>query len=260
MIATGGGNDLVRYNVGDGQDTVTDNGGFDTLALINVDASLAPSATAAFWNVTNTGTRLSVDTDAAGTIDEVAATGLEALSIQLGDGGDTVTLDGNLGAGGAGLFAITANGGLAGADGADIVDARTLSSTTGIVFNGGAGSDWFVSSNAGGTDTFNGGADGVTGDTVDYSAVSGQRRDRQPVGQRCEFDRRGQRHADQRGERDRHLRGRHVQRQQRQQPVRRARRRGGGRRSTATPAPAGRSASMRRVTGWSRTRPAMWTS
>ncbi len=114
-----------------------------------------------------------MDTDAAGTIDEVAATGFEALAVQLGDGGDTVTLDGNLGAGGAGLFAITVNGGLAGADGADIVDARTLSSATGIVFNGGAGSDRFVSSNAGGTDTFNGGADGVTGDTVDYSAVTG---------------------------------------------------------------------------------------
>ena len=173
VIATGGGNDLVLYNVGDGQDTVTDNGGFDTLGLINVDATLAPSATAASWTITNTGTTLSVDTDAAGTIDEVAATGFEALAVQLGDGGDTVTLDGNLGAGGAGLFAITVNGGLAGADGADIVDARTLSSATGIVFNGGAGSDRFVSSNAGGTDTFNGGADGVTGDTVDYSAVTG---------------------------------------------------------------------------------------
>ena len=173
VIATGGGNDLVLYNVGDGQDTVTDNGGFDTLGLINVDATLAPSGTAASWTITNTGTTLSVDTDAAGTIDEVAATGFEALAVQLGDGGDTVTLDGNLGAGGAGLFAITVNGGLAGADGADIVDARTLSSATGIVFNGGAGSDRFVSSNAGGTDTFNGGADGVTGDTVDYSAVTG---------------------------------------------------------------------------------------
>ncbi len=173
VIATGGGNDLVQYNVGDGQDTATDNGGFDTLALINVDATQAASATAASWTITNTGTTLSVDTDAAGTIDEVAATGFEALSIQLGNGGDTVMLDGNLGGGGSGLFAITVNGGLGGAEGADIVDARTLSSATGIVFNGGAGSDRFVSSNAGGTDTFNGGADGVTGDTVDYSAVSG---------------------------------------------------------------------------------------
>ena len=260
VIATGGGNDLVLYNVGDGQDTVTDNGGFDTLALINVDATHAASATAASWTITNTGTTLSVDTDAAGTIDEVAATGFEALAIQLGDGGDTVTLDGNLGAGGAGLFAITVNGGLAGADGADIVDARTLSSATGIVFNGGAGSDRFVSSNAGGTDTFNGGADGVTGDTVDYSAVTGS-------GVTVNLSASGVNSTG--AGNDTLINVENVigtnqadtfSRQQRQQHVRRARRRGGRRRSTATPAPAGRSASMRRVTGSSRTRPAKWTS
>ena len=61
---------------------------------------------------------------------------------------------------------ITVNGGA----GNDIVDASALTTTHGIVFNGGGSDDTLISSNAGGNDTFNGGGGN---DTIDYSHVTG---------------------------------------------------------------------------------------
>jgi Ca2+-binding RTX toxin-like protein len=167
-INPAGGNDIVLYNVGDGQDVVTDTAGIDTLGLINVGAGGLPSATAAAWNVTAGGVTLKVDTDAALTTDEVAATGMEALVVQLGDGGDTVTLDGNLA--GTGLASIIINGGAAGADGADTIDARTLSSANAINANLGTANDTFRAANVVAADSVNGAAG--TGDTADYTAAT----------------------------------------------------------------------------------------
>ena len=61
---------------------------------------------------------------------------------------------------------------LGGADN-DVVDASALTSLHGIEFDGEEGDDTFMSSNAGGDDTFDGCDNGPNGDTVDYSAVTG---------------------------------------------------------------------------------------
>ena len=169
VINSGGGDDVVVYNAGDGQDTVTDTGGIDALALTNFGAGGAPSGTAATWNVTASGGTLSVDTDAAITTDEVAATGIEALVVQLGDGGDTVMLDGNLA--GTGLASITINGGAAGADGADTIDARSsVQRERHQRQSRRTANDTFTAANVVANDTVNGG--GGTGDSLDYSVAT----------------------------------------------------------------------------------------
>ena len=170
VINAGGGDDLVLYSIGDGQDTVDGQGGNDTLALINF-AGGAPSATSATFAVTENAGHLIVQTDGADA-PEVDALGMESVQAQLGNGGDTVTLTGNLvGAGistGAGGIAIT------GGSGADTVDASGLTSVNAITFtNLNTGDDTFKAANVLANDQVDGGTGGETiGDTADYSAAS----------------------------------------------------------------------------------------
>jgi VCBS repeat-containing protein len=162
-INAGGGNDLVLYNVGDGHDTVDGGPGFDTLALVNLTNG-APSATPATFAVGASGTHLTVDTDGIGA-HEIDATGMDALQVQLGNGGDTVTLSGNIAATGVSAIAVT------GGSGADTLDASGLTSANAITSsNLGGGDDTFKAANVIANDVVDGA--GGTGDTADYSAAS----------------------------------------------------------------------------------------
>jgi Ca2+-binding RTX toxin-like protein len=169
-INAGGGSDLVVYDVGDGHDTVDGQGGTDTLALINFTAG-APSATSATFTVAESGGHLIVNTDGGGTA-EVDALGMESLQVQLGNGGDTVTLTGNI----AGAGISTGAGGIviAGGNGADTIDASGLTSANAIAFsNLNTGDDTFKAANVVANDQVDGGTGGETlGDTADYSAAS----------------------------------------------------------------------------------------
>ena len=168
-IITGGGDDVVLYNVGSGQDTVTDSAGADILALTNFGVGGAPSGTPATWSITAAGPTLSVDTDLPATTDEVAATGVEKVVVQLGDGGDTVVLDGNLA--GASVTSVEVNGGAGGADGIDTLDARTLSAGTAIINTDlGLSNDIYRAADTTASDNVNAG--GGAGDLLDYSVAS----------------------------------------------------------------------------------------
>ena len=169
-INAGGGNDLVVYDVGDGHDTVDGEGGTDTLALINFTAG-APSATSATFTVTESTGHLIVNTD-GGAPAEVDALGMESLQVQLGNGGDTVTLTGNIA--GAGISAGPGGIVIAGGNGADTIDASGLTSASAITFsNLNTGDDTFKAANVVANDQVDGGTGGETlGDTADYSAAS----------------------------------------------------------------------------------------
>ena len=166
-INAGGGNDLVLYNVGDGHDTVDGEGDTDTLALINFTAGV-PSATSATFTVTESTGHLIVNTD-GGAPAEVDALGMESLQVQLGNGGDAVTLTGNL----AGAGISTGPGGIiiAGGTGSDTLDASALASANAITFSDlGGGNDTFKAANVVANDVVNGA--GGTGDTANYSVAS----------------------------------------------------------------------------------------
>jgi Ca2+-binding RTX toxin-like protein len=166
-INAGGGSDLVVYDTGDGHDTVDGEGGTDTLALINFTAG-APSATSATFTVAQSAGHLIVNTDGSAPA-EVDALGMESLQVQLGNGGDTVTLTGNL----AGAGISTGAGGIiiAGGTGSDTLDASALTSANAITFsNLGGGNDTFKAANVVANDVVNGA--GGTGDTADYSVAT----------------------------------------------------------------------------------------
>ena len=166
-INAGGGSDLILYNAGHGQDTVDGQGGTDTLGLVNFNGAV-PSATAATFAVSESAGRLIVQTDGAGTA-EVDAAGMESLQAVLGNGGDTVTLSGNI----AGAGIATGLGGIVitGGTGGDTLDASALTSLSAITLsNLGGGNDTFKAANVVANDTVNGAAG--TGDTADYSAAT----------------------------------------------------------------------------------------
>ncbi|MEJ0075773.1 MAG: tandem-95 repeat protein [Alphaproteobacteria bacterium] len=166
-INAGGGNDLILYNVGDGHDTVDGQGGTDTLGLVNLSAGV-PSATPTTFAVSESGGHLIVQTDGTG-LPEVDAAGMESVQFVLGNGGDTVTLTGNIG--GAGIA--TGPGGIivTGGTGGDTLDASGLTSANAITFSSlGGGNDTFKAANVVANDTVDGA--GGTGDSLDYSAAS----------------------------------------------------------------------------------------
>jgi Ca2+-binding RTX toxin-like protein len=170
VIHAGGGNDLVLYNLGDGHDTVDGEIGADTLGLINFTSG-APSATSASFSVAGTAGHLIVNTDGAGPA-EVDAVGMESVQLQLGNGGDAVTLTGDI----AGAGVATGAGGIAisGGTGGDTVDASGLTSASAITFtNLNTGDDTFKAANVVANDQVDGGSGLETlGDTADYSAAS----------------------------------------------------------------------------------------
>jgi VCBS repeat-containing protein len=166
-INAGGGADLILYNVGDGHDTVDGQGGTDTLALVNLNAGV-PSATPASFAVSESGGHLIVQTDGIGS-PEVDAAGMESAQFVLGNGGDTVTLTGNI----AGAGIATGAGGIivTGGTGGDTLDASGFTSASAITFsNLGGGNDTFKAANVVANDTVDGA--GGTGDSLDYSAAS----------------------------------------------------------------------------------------
>ena len=126
--------------MGHGQDTVDGQGGTDTLGLINFNGAV-PSATAATFAVSESAGDLIVQTDGIGAA-EVDAAGMESLQAVLGNGGDTVTLTGNI----AGAGIATGPGGIivTGGTGGDTLDASGLTSASAITF----------SSLGGGTNTY----------------------------------------------------------------------------------------------------------
>ena len=209
IINTGAGDDLVVYDVlTGGEDTV--NGGTETVGGSDTVAIVGTNATETYDITATTGDNpIHVDVN---TGNAVELTEIEDIVVQTNGGGDTVNITGDFGDTDLNVSTITVQGGAGG----DTVDASLLESEHGIVFNGGGGDDTFISSNAGGNDTFNGGTDGPNGDTVDYSAVTGGgvtvdlvRHGRQQR-HRCR-----QRHAHRRRARDRHRAGRQHHRRRR---------------------------------------------
>ena len=219
-INAGGGNDVVVYNVGDGQDTVDGQGGTDTLGLINFNGTV-PSATPATFAISQSGGHLIVQTDGTGAA-EVDAAGMESVQVTLGNGGDTVTLTGNIAGAGiaAGPGGIIVTGGTSG----DTLDASGLGSASAITFsNLGGGNDTFKAANVVANDVVD--AAGGTGDLLDYSAATAARHDR-PAGEYRERHVGRYRHRQQFRERHRRRRRRQHQRHGgREHPVGRRRRR-----------------------------------
>ncbi len=186
-IATGDGDDAIFWNVGDGSDGIDGGEGAetngDTLVAMNRGGSSlnpvvvpepgAPASTitgglnptAATFNVNASGGNVTLGVGAH----TVTADNIEHVRIEMGTGGDTVNVSGDFNGTDLSVSTITVTGGT----GNDTVNASGLTSNHRIVFNGGAGDDTFVSSNAGGNDTFAGGTDGLNGDTVNYSAITG---------------------------------------------------------------------------------------
>ena len=168
-IQSGGGDDVVIYNVGDGHDTVDGEGGTDTLNVRNFNAGV-PSATSATFTVSESASHLVIETDGV-LPSEVDAVGMESLHVQLGDGGDTLNLSGNIAAAGiaTGAGGIVITGGIGG----DIVNASGLTSGSALTLtNLGGGDDTFRAANTNANDSINAGSHGGTGDTADYSAAT----------------------------------------------------------------------------------------
>ncbi len=170
-ITSGGGNDLIIYNVGDGHDTVTDSAGTDTLALANFNANLTLSTAPATFTITESTTshHLFVDTDGI-TAHEVDATGMDAIQVQLGAGGDAVALNGNLAD--AGIATTLGSIVVVGGAGADVLDASGLTSANAIATGPGGlggGSDTFKAADVLANDNVDG---GMGTDTADYSAAT----------------------------------------------------------------------------------------
>jgi large repetitive protein len=159
VIHAGAGNDVILYAVGSGDDTV--DGGTETGSDIAVIAGTA--ATETYDIVATAGNNpinVTINGNHALTLSEI-----EDIVLQTNGGGDTVNVSGDFGATDLHTSTITVQGDA----GNDTVDASGLTSTHGISFTGGAGNDTFVSSKAGGNDTFDGGADT---DTIDFSHVT----------------------------------------------------------------------------------------
>ena len=197
----GTGNDTFVEFIGDGSDVIDggSNGGTgpdtpgDTVIVSNITPT-GPSDTAASITVAeDTGTDTGPDEDGEGfNVTESGQTNavrnVENLNVLLGDGGDTVTLTGDLA--GEGLTSVTVSGqpngmgGTIGGDGDDTVDASDIATGTTVTFLGDDGDDTFVE--GAGTDTFVGGENGAVdngdlvtegsgGDTVDLSrSATGQ--------------------------------------------------------------------------------------
>ena len=145
-VTAGSGNDTIIYNVGDGNDTVTGGAGVDT-EVINDNGSVAQTFEI---NPITPSSELGVNIAATGSVGVGAATtanaAIEMTSIQeivinLGSGGDTVVLSGDLHGTGVASSTVTVNGGT----GNDTVDASGMTGTpVDIVFNGGGGNDTVV--------------------------------------------------------------------------------------------------------------------
>ncbi|HLH92421.1 MAG TPA: hypothetical protein VKX28_28665 [Xanthobacteraceae bacterium] len=156
LFVDGTANDTFIYAVGDGTDEIQNTGsGIDTL-IIDDNGSAAQT-----FNINQSGFD--------GTLQ---ASGVQQMVVNLGSGGDTVVLSGDLHD--TGVATVTVNGGT----GNDTVDARGITGTpinsgapVDVVFNGGGGDDTFYPSHGNPLlvtipqDTFNGGG----GDTVVFS-------------------------------------------------------------------------------------------
>ena len=160
VINSGAGNDVILYAVGgSGDDTV--NGGTETGSDTAVITGTAAAETYDIVATSgNNPINVTINGNHALTLSEI-----EDIIVQTNGGGDTVNVSGDFGSTDLHTSTITVQGGAGG----DTVNASGLASTHGISFTGDAGNDTFVSSNAGGNDTFDGGANT---DTIDFSHVT----------------------------------------------------------------------------------------
>jgi hypothetical protein len=132
-VVTGSGNDSISYALGAGAVGIDANGGTDTLSINGASAAGAQS-----YAVVPGSLKVTITGNVAG---EVIAEEVERLNLTLGNHGDSVTLSGNLGAGGAGLSNDRAHNSITGGTGGDVVDMSAMSSATGFTMNLGGGDD-----------------------------------------------------------------------------------------------------------------------
>ena len=159
----GAGVDTFVYAVGDGRDTVDGGTGTDTQVVNGTGAIETFNINAV--SASQLGIHVGAGMATLGNA-EIVTTAVEEIVINTGNGGDTVNITGSLNGTGVSTSTITVTGGTDG----DTVDASALTSAHRIVFNGGDGSDTFISSATSANDTFNGGAG--TGDAVSYASVT----------------------------------------------------------------------------------------
>ncbi len=134
VISTGGGDDIVNYAVGGGNDTVDLGGGTADKLVVNGGSA----GGAVTYVVTPGSLNVAIGGAASGNI---VATGAEKLALTLGNHGDTVNLSGNLAT--AGLLAAAANTSVTGGTGNDVVNASGLASATGLTLSLGGGDDTY---------------------------------------------------------------------------------------------------------------------
>jgi VCBS repeat-containing protein len=182
-IEAGGGNDLIVYDTLPGAKHTVDGGlGTDTEVVFGTGGAETFNVNAI--SGTQLGINILSGTSPASTVAatsvnyEVATTAVEQINIQTGNGGDNVVITGDLAGTGVSTSTITVIGGT----GNDTVDASGMLNTVdtgpgdvsrvGIDFTGGAGNDTFISNSIGTNDRFDGGTN-TSGDTVNYSNITG---------------------------------------------------------------------------------------
>jgi len=182
-IEAGGGNDLIVYDTLPGARHTVD-GGLDTDTQVVFGTAGAETFNVNAVSPIQLGINILAGTSPASTVAatganyEVATTAVEQINIQTGNGGDSVVITGDLQGTGVATSTITVVGGT----GNDMVDASGMlnavdtgpgdASRVGIDFTGAAGNDTFISNSIGTADRFDGGTN-TTGDTADYSYITG---------------------------------------------------------------------------------------
>ncbi|MFD0916460.1 Ig-like domain-containing protein [Pseudahrensia aquimaris] len=177
-----GGNDTILTFVSDGADTISggSNGGTvdtpgDTLIVSNV-FPVGPTAntlSTQFGVIEDDGNGVDV-TNTIFATEKDDVDGVENISFILGNGGDTVTLTGDLASESVNTVTVGADpqGGL-GTNGGDTVNASAMTGTTTVSFTSGDGDDTFIVNDGAADNVFVAGDNGQTnGDTLDFSAYT----------------------------------------------------------------------------------------
>jgi hypothetical protein len=159
IVSGGAGNDTIVWNGGDGNDTI--DGGSETSADTLQIASSGNNIT-----INGDGTANTDEFTVSDGVGTATVKGIEEVAVTLSSG-NTLTVEGDFDGTGVDISTITVTG----AGGSETVDASGMTgsgpgSPIGIVFNGGGGSDTFLSGL--GDDTFHG---GTGSDTAVYQAA-----------------------------------------------------------------------------------------
>jgi VCBS repeat-containing protein len=150
VIDGGGGKDTITWHFGDGADHIDGGADSDVLVVATTD----PTSTTPVTVDVGGGSHLTIN-DGSGALPDVV--NVESVQVVLGAGDDSVVITGDLAA--AGMTAVSVDAG----DGSDSVDASGVTGTAPVFIDGGAGDDTLTGSlNA---DTIDGGAGD---DTINY--------------------------------------------------------------------------------------------